>query len=218
MNKKEKFDQLTKRQFSFWSKWYDSRIFRAFYFEKLYRKIIETIAKEKDCLKPGRAFLDAACGTGEIIFRLSRDYPEINFTGVDFTEAMVRIARQKNKERQNVNILDADVTKLPLEDQSFDFIVCSDSLHHFSDPESSVKELSRVSRKGAIFLLVDPASNNLKQKIILGIFARLLERANRYFSFDEAKTLLQQEGFEVKSNFYFLFNNFLIANKKADKD
>lgn len=217
MNKKEKFDLLTKRQFSFWSKWYDSRIFRTFYFEKLYGKIIETIAKEKDCLKPGRAFLDAACGTGEIIFRLSRDYPEINFTGIDFTEAMVKIARQKNKERQNVKILNTDVTKLPFEDQSFDFIVCSDALHHFSDPESSVKELSRVSRKGAVFLLVDPASNNLKQKILLETFARLLERANRYFSLEETKNLLQQEGLKVKSAFYFLFNNFLIAIKD-DKD
>lgn len=217
MNKKEKFDQLTKRQFSFWSKWYDSKIFRIFYFEKLYGKIIETIAKEKDYLKPGRAFLDAACGTGEIIFRISRDYPKVNFTGIDFTEAMVKIAGQKNKERQNVKILNLDVTKLPFEDQSFDFIVCSDALHHFSDPESSLKELSRVSRKGAVFLLADPASNNLKQNILLEIFARLLERANRYFSLEEAKNLLQQEGFEVKSSFYFLFNNFLLANKKAGK-
>lgn len=217
MNKKEKFDLLTKRQFSFWSKWYDSKIFRTFYFEKLYGKIIETIAEEKDHLKPGCAFLDAACGTGEIIFRLSFDYPEVNFTGIDFTEAMVKIAGQKNKERQNVKILNADVAKLPFEDQSFDFIICSDALHHFSDPESSLKELSRVGREGAVFLLVDPASNNLKQKILLEIFGRLLERANRYFSLEEAKNLLRQEGFEVKSVFYFLFNNFLLANKKAYK-
>lgn len=217
MNNKEKFDQLTKRQFSFWSKWYDSKIFRTFYFEKLYGKIIETITEEKDHLKPGRTFLDAACGTGEIIFKLSRDYPEINFTGIDFTEAMIKIARQKNKERKNVKILNADVTKLPFDGQSFDFIICSDALHHFSDPEASIKELSRVSKKGAVFLLADPASNNLRQKILLGMFARLLERANRYFSFEEAKNLLQREGFEVKSAFYFLFNNFLIANKKADK-
>lgn len=214
MNNKEKFDQLTKRQFSFWSKWYDSKIFRTFYFKKLYGKIIETIAKKKDHLKSGRAFLDAACGTGEIIFRLSRDYPEINFTGIDFTEAMVKIARQKNKERPNVKILNADVTRLPFKDQSFDFIICSDALHHFSDPESSIKELSRVSRKGAVFLLADPASNNFRQRILLEIFARLLERANKYFSLDEAKNLLRQEGFEVKSAFYFLFNNFLLANKK----
>lgn len=91
---KEKFNAATKKLFTRVSRWYDSAPLRWLYFKKLYGKIIEVISTG-DYLKPGCRFLDVACGTGEIISRLAGKYQEVDFSGVDFTEAMVKVATRK---------------------------------------------------------------------------------------------------------------------------
>ncbi|MBI3334972.1 MAG: methyltransferase domain-containing protein [Candidatus Portnoybacteria bacterium] len=82
------FIDKTKRQFDRWAKIYDSFLFRI-YFEPLYQKLIGLIEKEAgNVLSRGGKFLDVACGTGEIIYRLAKKYPESTFYGIDLSPEM----------------------------------------------------------------------------------------------------------------------------------
>jgi ubiquinone/menaquinone biosynthesis C-methylase UbiE len=51
----------------------------------------------------------------------------------------------------------ADAALLPFSDGSFDTVVANDAMEHFAEPESAVREMARVTKKGgAIWLFFTP--------------------------------------------------------------
>lgn len=213
---KDTFDELTKDQFKKWSPFYDSKPVRVFYFERIYQRIIQTIQDEPEIqLKPKTKFLDVACGTGEIIFRFAKRFPQIEFAGVDFSEEMLEKAVEKTERLQNVKIIKANITKLPFPDNSFDIVLCSDALHHFAAPEASLQEISRVAKQGSFFFLVDPAFDRVLQRIIIGLFGKIFETAKKYYSKKEVEELLKRTDLIIKSNFTYYFTNFFLCRKSG---
>ena len=61
---------------------------------------------------------------------LKSKYPEKNYTGIDLSEKMIEVA--KNKNLDNVIFVQGDCEKLPFANDSFDVITCSMSFHHYS--------------------------------------------------------------------------------------
>jgi len=45
---------------------------------------------------------------------------------------------------------------LPFENESFDIVLAKDTLHHFSDTEKALSEISRVLRPGGLFIVSEP--------------------------------------------------------------
>lgn len=211
---KEKFENLNKKQFNFWSKFYDSLIFRSIYFEKIYREVIEIIKNQAfGILKPQNKFLDVACGTAEIIFRLAKEFQEIEFVGIDFSRGMIEKAINKTSNLKNVKIIEANIENLPFEDRSFNFAICLDSFHHFYNPDLALKEINRVLIKdNGLFLLVDPSPDIYYMRLILKIF-KYLESAREYYSEKELKDLLSKHNFLIISSYSFYFNNFFLSVK-----
>ncbi|MCH8049618.1 class I SAM-dependent methyltransferase [Patescibacteria group bacterium] len=186
-----------------------------FYFGRVYRKLIQTIKKEaKHYLKPGSRLVDIACGTGEIILHLAQDFPQVEFTGSDFSEEMLKKAKSKNADLSNVKIVNANVRDLPFPDSSFDVILCSDAFHHFASPEESLKEINRVAKEDSVFLLVDPAFDTLFQRIVAGAFGKVFETPKKYYSKNELVSLLVGAKFNVNEIFSYYFTNFLICKKR----
>jgi SAM-dependent methyltransferase len=56
---------------------------------------------------------------------------------------------------ENASFVEADVTKLPFEDGSFDLAGTLRTLHHVHRPELVVAELARVTRVGGRVLVID---------------------------------------------------------------
>lgn len=50
----------------------------------------------------------------------------------------------------------SDITDIPVPDNEFDAVLCSEVLEHVPNPELAVKELARVTKKGGILLLTAP--------------------------------------------------------------
>jgi SAM-dependent methyltransferase len=99
---------------------------------------------------PSGLALDAACGTGRHAAHLSRRH---KVTGVDGSPEMLAVARAKVPDAE---FIEADLTDVPLPDDSFDVVVCALALCHFRELAPPICELARLARPGATVVLTDP--------------------------------------------------------------
>src|SRR6266508_4550862 len=97
--------------------------------------------------------LEVAIGTG----RNLPFYPEdIRLTGIDFSPAMLELARrQADQLGRKVDLRLGDAQALELPDASFDTVVCTLSLCAIPDERRAVAEMARVLRPGGRLLLLD---------------------------------------------------------------
>ncbi|MDR6759150.1 ubiquinone/menaquinone biosynthesis C-methylase UbiE [Mycoplana sp. BE70] len=97
--------------------------------------------------------LELACGTGEVtrlIHELGHDV-----TALDFSEAMLAVARRKHagKSRLRFVLADAENTMEPKE--TYDAIVCRHLVWTLTRPEQAIQEWFRVLRPGGHLLVFD---------------------------------------------------------------
>ena len=97
--------------------------------------------------------LDAGCGSGGLIRRLSRTEPSWQWTGVDVSPLACVLAR----ERGAADIREASVTALPFPDASFNAVVSADVLYHVEDDGAALREFARVLRPGGRVVINVPA-------------------------------------------------------------
>ena len=95
--------------------------------------------------------LDAGCGTGIQSLWLSATAREV--CGVDISEKLLEVADAKCRHLNHVNFLEADLTRLPFENASFDAAVSlGETISHIADWQKAFSEIARVLRPGGIFI------------------------------------------------------------------
>lgn len=93
--------------------------------------------------------LELGSGSGAMALELLERYPTIRLTATDVDPAMRaaathRLARYGNR----VEIREADATRLPFDDASFDAVISFIMLHHVIGWEQALGEIARVLRPG----------------------------------------------------------------------
>lgn len=101
--------------------------------------------------------LDVGCGTGPMIELLLTEFPDKNYTGIDLTPRMIEVAQAKKL--PNTTFLVGDSEHLPFADSSFDALVCTNSFHHYPNPQAFMNQAARVLRNGGRLILRDYTSN-----------------------------------------------------------
>lgn len=97
--------------------------------------------------------LDVGCGTGEILNTIKTLYPAVSLFGIDISKEMLKQAEEKGLNNSRLFLGDAEC--LPFENEKFDLLICTDSFHHYPNPQRAIDEFYRVLRKGGILLLAD---------------------------------------------------------------
>jgi len=95
-----------------------------------------------------------------------------------------------------VRWLVAEAQPLPFRDQAFDALFAGELVEHLVDPRPGLAEFRRVLKPGGVLILTTP--NRLR-------LANLVDRSERPYSpdhlselsYDEARALLDEEGFEI---------------------
>ena len=95
----------------------------------------------------GKTALDVGCGTGLYSIRLAELGADV--TAVDISPKMLEIARHKAHDRgQYVWFDEADMTRLPYENRTFDIVLSVTALEFTEEPLAVIMEMARVLRPG----------------------------------------------------------------------
>lgn len=97
--------------------------------------------------------LDVACGTGDVTAKLFDQGCAV--TGVDLSEEMMDIARQKVPEATYIL---ANAEHLPFEDSTFDAVACAFGVRNFVHLEVGLREMLRVLKPGGKLVILELAT------------------------------------------------------------
>ena len=144
--------------------------------------------------------LDCGCGSGPMISLLYEKDPTKNYTGLDITPRMIEVARQKNL--KGVSWVVGDCENLPFEKDSFDAIICSNSFHHYPNPQAFFDSAKRVLRVGGRLILQDYTAS----KLVLWLMnhtemplANLVGHGDvAAYSLDEIKVFCNRAGLKIE--------------------
>lgn len=145
--------------------------------------------------------LDVATGTGQQAFAFAEKGYDV--TGIDLSEAMLSVARKKNKFR-NVKFEVADATNLPFEDDSFDISSVSFALHDMPlrIREKVLKEMVRVTKPKGIIVIVDYnlPRNKIAKFLIYHFIAFYEAKYYKNFIKSDLKALLNKNRIKIIEN------------------
>jgi SAM-dependent methyltransferase len=134
---------------------------------------------------PGRLTLDLASGEG----RMARALRDVGHTvlAVDSSPTLVRAARKADP---RMEVLRADLARMPLGDGIADLAVCSAGLMDLDDLEASLREMARVLTPGGRLCasITHPA--------------RTGERASHYFAAERVEDRMERGGLEMTFSSY----------------
>ncbi len=107
----------------------------------------------------GFTLLDVATGTADIPIAIAKWARQagirIGITAIDIDPLTINIARKRTELYPEIALAVADGLAMPYEEKSFDYVLCSKTVHHFTDEQvlQVIKEVSRVARRG--YVIVD---------------------------------------------------------------
>ncbi len=103
-------------------------------FSKTRGRLQMGVLKSIEGLDKDARVLDLGCGNGELALELERRGHQGPYVGVDFSEELLQITREKNyansKARFDLADLSADNWATSFKEHSYDVIFCFASLHH----------------------------------------------------------------------------------------
>jgi arsenite methyltransferase len=109
-------------------------------------------------IEPGEVVLDLGCGAGtDLLIAAQMSGPEGRVAGVDMTAAMLDRAAAGAREMglRNVELHEALIEALPLEDASVDVVISNGVIDLVPDKDAVFDEIDRVLRPGGRVQLAD---------------------------------------------------------------
>jgi len=144
--KKDNHKKQVKELYSNWAEVYDKSVEQGLPYLVEQDVLIKKVAPEK-----GEKILDVGCGTGRVTEQIYKHMKDI--VGVDLSEEMLAIARQK---LPDIQFVQADLEgKLPFDDGEFDKVVSSLTFQFLNDIKNPLQEIKRVLKTGGKAFITD---------------------------------------------------------------
>jgi len=102
--------------FNLWAPFYDLLLPSVFY-QALHQRLLEYLS-----LPPKPWVLDLGCGTGKLLERLAKTFPDLHRIGVDASPEMLRQARKFRRSSPRLIYLEGDVANLSTANEQFDAV------------------------------------------------------------------------------------------------
>jgi ubiquinone/menaquinone biosynthesis C-methylase UbiE len=141
------------------------------------------------------SLLDMGCGTGwalDYVAKLASN--QGNFQGIDISPKMIEKATERSQKNNVLKFHIANAEQLPFEENIFDLILCSNSFHHYRNPQKALVEVFRVLKsKGSLYITDFTADGPLSRAI--DARQKRIEPAHvKFYSTKEYKSLFSEAG------------------------
>ena len=109
-----------------------------------------TLARVRSYLSKEDCVLEVGCGTGTTATKLAASVA--HYTATDFSEGMIRIAKQRTEPFQNISVLQADATDSDLWANGYEAVMAFSLLHLVDDIDETLKSIHRMVKPGGYFI------------------------------------------------------------------
>ena len=163
---------------------------------RFFERMLFSGGREWVCSKAEGDVLEIAIGTGRNLGL----YPdEVSLTGIEYSPAMLEIARMRAQELgRKIDLRVGDAQALDFPAASFDTVICTLALCTIPDDRAAVSEAKRVLRPGGRFLLLEHVRS---PALAVRLGQRVLEPLMLRFEGDhllrEPVEHLRADGFEI---------------------
>jgi ubiquinone/menaquinone biosynthesis C-methylase UbiE len=145
--------------------------------------------------------LDVGTGTASLAIEFAKEILGVKVVGLDLSNVVLELAKdnvQKSVVSLRVSFEKGDAEDMPFEDDTFDLVISSNTLHLIKNPVKMFNEIHRVLKPEGRFFISD------LRRSCLGIFTMHIRAS---YSPKEVKDLLKQSklrNWEVKDYFFWL--------------
>ncbi len=145
--------------------------------------------------RKGTAFLDLGCGTGWAVCRVATLLEGQGlFAGVDISGKMIEKAVSNSKGLANIHFHVASVEALPLDNDSFDNVICTFSFHHYLNPGKALSEVRRALKPKGKFFILDATPDDFAMKWFDRIGAKYDKGHVKQYSIREFGQMFAENG------------------------
>ena len=186
---------------------YDDRAFNSriplqrYWQRKRYQSVLSFLNDDSN-------ILDLGCGSSKILEALP------NAIGLD-----IRFPPLFFRKRTNSFLVNADVGYLPIKDNTFSTLICSQVIEHLENPEEAFKEMYRVLQFNGWLIIGTPDYNRFRWIIIEYFYNRILPGAHGQshitkLTKERLQDMLTNFGFEVYETKYVFGAEMIIKARK----
>lgn len=142
-----------------------------------------------------QSMLDIATGTGDFAIQSAEMLRPKQLLGVDISEGMMEIGREKVEQRGLNNIISfqkEDCMQLSFDDETFDAVTAAFGIRNFPDLDKGLKEMCRILKKNGHLSIVEltrPQRFPMRQLFwvyshtFLPVYGRLISKDQRAYSY-----------------------------------
>ena len=123
----------------------------------------EWIRKIAISIPKGSKIIDISSGNRPYMSLFSHcEYKSHEFVGNEDILDAFRGETEKNKDWNHDYY--GDITDLPIDEETFDYVLCTEVLEHVPEPIKAMKELTRICKKGGKLIITAPFTSGIHQE------------------------------------------------------
>ena len=106
--------------------------------------------------------LDIGCGGGVNIEKFLK-LTDNNVEGIDYSDVSVKESAKRNQKAigdKRCRIIQADVSKMPIDDEVYDLVSAFETIYFWPDIENTFKEVLRIIKPGGQFMIAQGTDGN----------------------------------------------------------
>ena len=143
-------------------------------------------------VKTDDRIIEIGSGTGKLIYKMAQNIDKGLIEGVDFSSAMVSVARKKNKNsiaKGRVKIVEGDFDNMPYEKEKYSKACSVNTLYFWPSPVHTAKKIADILKPDGKLILAFEDIEQLKQR-------KLNQDVCHLYSKEEVQNLLINAGFQ----------------------